>query len=321
MRSPLRLALWPALGVSLSLPLSAQAGAPSDQAAAATLFDEAKKLAASGDHAGACPKFAEAQRLSPTPGTLLNLGDCYEKLGKLASAWGTFKEAEVVSRAKDDTDREQEAQRRAGLLSTRLSKLAIVVPPAARAPGFELRRDGAVVGEAQWGSPLPVDTGAHTIEARAPGRKAWSTVVRIETNGASASVEAPVLAVEEGAATATASFWSAQRIAGASVGGTGVVGLVIGTIFGARAIAKKTDADKACQPEDPNACNPAGLKLRAEEKTAGTISTAMFVAGGILVAGGVVLMITAPRAVEKDKGGVSLYVAPAAAGVGLGGRW
>lgn len=321
--SPRDLVRGAAFALALAYAGPALAGPPSDQATAATLFEEAKKLAAAGDYQGACPKFAEAQRLYPTAGTLLNLGDCHEKTDKLASAWGAFKEAEVVARNGNDTDREQEAQRRAGLLAPRLAKLAIVVPMAARVPGFELKRDGSVVGEAQWGSALPVDVGGHTVEASAPGRKAWSTVVRIETNGAAASVEAPVLEVQSAAPQLSGSFWSAQRVAGASVGGAGVVSLVLGSVFGVRAIAKKGEADKACLPDNPNLCYPEGMTLRGEEKTAGTVSTATFVVGGILVAGGAVLMLTAPRATDKTKDAVSLHVAPASAGAGfaLGGRW
>src|SRR6478735_9605838 len=61
---------------------SARAGAasPTDQAKAEALFDEGRRLLAAARFAEACPKFAESQRLDSALGTLLNLGDCYEKM-------------------------------------------------------------------------------------------------------------------------------------------------------------------------------------------------------------------------------------------------
>jgi hypothetical protein len=73
------------------------ASAQTDPVAAQALFDEAKRLMASGNNAAACPKLAESQRLDPGVGTLLNLGECYVKIDKLSRAWTTFLEAEAVA--------------------------------------------------------------------------------------------------------------------------------------------------------------------------------------------------------------------------------
>src|SRR5512132_1412974 len=83
--------LLPALILALPLSLAPPARAastPADKAVATVLFNDA------------CPKFEESQRIDPTPGTLLNLGDCYERSTppRTASAWGTFKRAEVMAR-------------------------------------------------------------------------------------------------------------------------------------------------------------------------------------------------------------------------------
>src|SRR5512139_3095133 len=71
------------------------AGQPSreDQAAAEALFLQGGKLKAQGKIEEACNKWAASQRLDPAVGTLLFLGDCYEALGRTASAWATFTEA------------------------------------------------------------------------------------------------------------------------------------------------------------------------------------------------------------------------------------
>ena len=69
-----------------------------DAAAAQALFEQGKKLMAEKKYAEACPKFEESQKLRPGIGTLFNLADCHEKVGKLTAAYQEFKE--VVERTK-----------------------------------------------------------------------------------------------------------------------------------------------------------------------------------------------------------------------------
>src|SRR5580704_7129436 len=67
--------------------------------AAEALFAEGRRLVDAGDFANACPKFADSERLDPSVATLLNLGACYEKAGRTASAWATFREAISAAQA------------------------------------------------------------------------------------------------------------------------------------------------------------------------------------------------------------------------------
>jgi serine/threonine-protein kinase len=319
----------PALvAVLLAIASPARAEGQLDQTAGAALFQEAKQLASAGDYAQACPKFAEAQRLFPTPGTLLNLGNCYEKLGKLASAWGAFKEAEVTARNQNDVEREREASRRAEALAAQRAKLAVNVPPAARLPGFELRRDGTLLGEAQWGSALPIDTGTHTFEAKAPGRKTWSTWVRVETNGSSATIEVPVLepAPAPAEAEAAAPFWNAQRTAGVVVGGVGLVSIIVGAVTGGLALAKASSAKAHCQPlADATACDPAGLSLRSDGRTIANVANVALAVGGAAIIGAVVLVATAPSAGAKPAAARWIQFGPMlgvnGSGLSIQGAW
>lgn len=83
------------------------------------------------------------------------------------------------------------------------------------------------------------------------------------------------------------------RTVGLVVAGVGVVGLGVGGFFGLRAMSKKKDADEHC---DGSACrDQAGVDLRHDARSAGTISTIAFVAGGVATAAGVVLYLTAPQ--------------------------
>src|SRR3954468_2190760 len=96
MTSLRRAALF-AASLSMLAPSSALAQDASSQAAAQALFEQARKLMADGKFPEACPKLAESQRLDPGAGTLLNLGHCYEKSGRTASAWVTFKDAAAAA--------------------------------------------------------------------------------------------------------------------------------------------------------------------------------------------------------------------------------
>src|SRR5271156_1769624 len=81
----------------------AQAPAPpasaTDKVAAEALFEEGRRLVAAGSFADACPKFADSERLDPSGGALLNLASCYEKLGRSATAWVTYREAASAASA------------------------------------------------------------------------------------------------------------------------------------------------------------------------------------------------------------------------------
>src|SRR4051812_10257047 len=70
---------------------------PEVRSASVALFDEARRLMADGKFAEACPKLEESQRMDPGIGILFNLGDCYEHLGRTASAWISFRDVASIA--------------------------------------------------------------------------------------------------------------------------------------------------------------------------------------------------------------------------------
>ncbi|HEY3669100.1 MAG TPA: hypothetical protein VGL19_24045, partial [Polyangiaceae bacterium] len=72
-------------------------GSAADKAVAEALFNEGVALVAAGSFEMGCSKFEGSQALDPTLGTELRLADCYERLGKTASAWALFKESQGIA--------------------------------------------------------------------------------------------------------------------------------------------------------------------------------------------------------------------------------
>jgi hypothetical protein len=178
---------------------AAPASAQTEATAARALFNEARALAEKGDHAAACPKFEESMRLRPGEGTRFNLADCWEQIGRTASAWGEFLEVASSSKLSGRKDREKLARRRAEALEPKLSRLIIQV--AVRESELSVMRDGVEVRDGTWGAAVPVDPGRHSISARAPGKRPWFR--EIEVSGTEpVTVEIPRLEREKSAESA-----------------------------------------------------------------------------------------------------------------------
>lgn len=299
MASRLRSLSSATLASAIALRVShAHAVGPNDAAAAEALFDEGKRLMAAKQYATACPKFAESQRLDPGIGTSLWLADCYAKNGQLASAWATFKESEAIAQKQRDP-RAAVAREEASRLAPSLSKLTIDVPVAVRVPGIEVRRDDVVLGQPLWGTPVPSDGGPHRIAVTAPHKKRWEGQVTVPRENGAARIEIPVLddAPEPAAVSSPMDrvvdddIGHGQRTLGLVVGGLGVAGLVVGTIFGLQVKPKADEANDQCAG---NRCTQAGVDIRNDARALATVSTTSFVAGGALLLGGGILFFAAP---------------------------
>jgi hypothetical protein len=293
----------------LLLSVSARAAVPSaDSAAAQMLFDDAKQLMADGKYAQACPKLEESQRLDPTSGTLINLAACYEKDGRIATAWATFRDAATAASRAGNLDREKAARERATALGRQLSKIVIVVSGADKTPDIEVKRDGTVVGKALWGSAIPADGGTHTVTVSAPNLKTWEKKFDLKSSGDTVTITVPQLesslaspAAPQPAGAqppqpdATVSVeprtgtLSGQKVGAMAAAGVGLAGIVVGSIYGLTAFSKHDEAAKVCTPY---CTDQAGLDLKADSMHAGNIATAAFIVGAVGLAGGTVLWLT-----------------------------
>ena len=182
--------------VACLLPRASPAADEVDEAAARVLFAGGRKLAAAGDYAAACPKFQESFRLDPGIGTGFNLADCWEHIGRTASAWGRFLGVAAAAKALGQSEREQVARDRAAALEPGLSRLTVVVPWPE--PDLAVKRDAVPLGPASWGVPVPVDPGPHVVLATAPGKKPLSIEVTVGPSRDAATVTISPLTIDPG---------------------------------------------------------------------------------------------------------------------------
>jgi hypothetical protein len=301
---------------------------PDKKAVAEALFSRAKALDEAGKYAEACPLFAESQRIDPGLGTMLWLADCYESNGQTASAWAQFREAIGVAALRKDP-REKVAQARSAALEPKVSKLTVQVPAAVVVPGLEIRRDGVPLSQAEWGLSLPIDPGAHTFTAVAPGHKPWSSTLQVGTVASASTQEVPPLEVApepllpgSSPAPVAVPLWGTQRVAGLAAGAAGVVALGIGGYFSLHAKSTYDASNQNGLCNSNNQCNPTGQQDRTDAQSAAGVATVMMIAGGVVLAGGAVLFFTAPRATSTRTGvQVTPLVGPGEAGLGLRGAF
>jgi serine/threonine-protein kinase len=290
---------------------------PDAKASAQRLFDAAKALHEEGRFADACSKFEESLRLDFGIGTLLFLSDCHEQIGKTASAWAGFLEAASYAKSRGQAERERIARSRASALEGRLSMLRVDVSPAARAIGVVVRRNGVVVGTATYGEPIPVDPGAQTIVAEAPEHRAWTTTLQAPSGPATTPVLVPELAPTNDAdASVRAGSWlTPPRVAGVVLGGVGVVGLGVGTAFGAIAVGTWSEAQATCS-SGTTGCTAEGVRLGTRAEDHALASTIGVAAGSALVVSGALLVL-----LTGDEGSVKLgaWIEPQSSGIALRG--
>lgn len=104
-----------------------------------------------------------------------------------------------------------------------------------------------------------------------------------------------------------------QRVAGLTIGGVGVAGIVAGVVTAFMANTEYNRAKASC-PSNECADAPLVSQARSAQGLA-TASTISFVAGAVAVGAGAIVFFTAPR--SKPGGAGTISLAPATEGTGL----
>jgi hypothetical protein len=169
----------------------------------------------------------------------------------------------------------------------------------------------------------------HTLLVRVAGYDPWSDSVT-----GTAGLELPPLianpkrlpepAAPVGAQPTILPQSSPLRTVGWVTAGVGAAGLALGTVFGVVAIGKRNDYNAAvgdpanqCGP-NRQTCNQTVKDARNAIDGPATISTVALVAGGVLTAGGLALVLFAPSGKKAEPSSARRRGLQLGAGVGLG---
>jgi hypothetical protein len=324
-----------AIAAALFLAAHPAAAQPDDvaqkKAAAEAAFRRGKELIGS-DAPAACEAFKQSMQLDAQFGTQYNLALCYDKIGRLASAWG-----ELTELAAKDTNaaRRADSEKRAKALEPRLVRLLIVIK--ARVPGLKVMRDDSDV-TAFMGVATPVDPGMSKLTASAPGYKPWSLDVTLAGEGSTITVDVPPLekapeppppppggggndVFRTPPPTVDPDPGKGRRRLGLILGAVGVAGVGAGVVFGMGAQSAFDDAKAECLG-DVGDCRGDAAAAQDDIDSARSkalISNIGFGVGVAAIAGGVVLYLTAPKAAESTT--VTPTFGESSAGVVVRGRF
>jgi tetratricopeptide (TPR) repeat protein len=334
------------LAVTAAAACALQAIAPraawADESTAEQLFQEGLAAMERKDYRIACEAFAKSNTEDPSPGTQINLGLCYEKQKKWASAWTWYRSAAGSAQARRLASREKIAEDAANRVKSKIHYVVVSV----REPLSDLsvRRDGDEITIALAGKelPLPTDPGEHTFEVAARGKKPWSTVLKVADDSATDRIEVPRLEdapVEEKAAdpdprsaplqpNIVVSDGSGQRTVGVVVGGAGILTALagVGVFVLAQAETSKRDDERALAQNPPpgdDRDHASSAKSHDDAAHRNQLIAIMLGSGGaVLVGVGAVLYFTAKKHdVVTARPTVVPLVAPTFAGLGLGGAF
>jgi len=199
----------------------------------------------------------------------------------------------VCAAASCPADIRQECTRRVDEVNTAIPTIIFETKDASGndLSAVKVSMDGQVLAERLEGSALSIDPGAHTFvfetAGQAPVTKQF--VIRESQKNRHEAIRLGSPAASSTPTTASTELGTQKTVA-IVAGGVGVVGIAVGSVFGFVAMARKNDAESAC-PADCS--DQRGMNLWQDAGRAGNVSTAAFIAGGVMLAGGAALWLTA----------------------------
>lgn len=325
------------LTFSMALTVTPTAAQPSEKPMAEALFQAGREHFERGEIEEACAKLDASRRIEPALGTVLHLADCYERIGRYASAWALFEEGASLAEAKGQAVRAEVAKLRAAALKPQLSWLLLAVEEGT--PGLAIEISGVAVPASSWSEPIPVDPGSCTLAANAPSHEGYEHTITVSSEPTRTEVKIPALtpiprepapaaapaavkAQKPAPVPVNADFWNVQRIIGASLGGVGIGGIAAGAILGARAMVKNDSSLGECRPEDASRCTADGVRLRDAAEDHALASTIALSAGGALLGTGVIVFLTAGGdTTEATAWRLAPVIDGTSRGMTFGGTW
>jgi hypothetical protein len=274
--------------------------ADDDKAQAVALFEEGLKELKAGNFEKACASLRKSNELHADSGTRGSLARCYEKLGKVASAWKLWVDLSTTA----PKNLRGDAAANAAKLEPRLPKYMFKV--AAGTPKLGITIDGVTVDPTP-DVAVPIDAGKYIVEVNAAGYAAWKTAfAAVEGKTAEIKIELTPIKSNEPEPqpqpppiTEKPTPKSSRKTIGFAMLGVGGALAITGTVFGVIARSRYNDAQDICGG-DIDVCNVDRLEEAQDKvdtaRSAGNIATITLIAGGAALVTGVVLIVTAPKA-------------------------
>jgi hypothetical protein len=218
-------------------------------------------------------------------------------------------------------------QQRLGDIDRAVPSIVFQVKDAAGndVPGVKITMDGQPRDE-RAGSSITLDPGEHSFTFEASGQaaakktlvivegiKARTEIVVLGSPAPAPAAIPPATAVTE-PPPAPQSGGSSQKSIGLVIGGVGIAGLAMGSVLGLMASSSWSTAQK-----EQNGAQY--MQAESDGKNASTyanVSTVAFIAGGVAVAAGVVVWLTAPGSSGASNATTAWSLAPSMTPAGGG---
>jgi hypothetical protein len=320
-------------------PAAAAQPSAADRTTARRLGIEGQVALKKGDFDTAADRFERANDLVPAPTFLVRLGHARAGQGRLVEAYEIYRRIirEGVAPDKPEPFKRalQEAQQEAKALEPRLAWVSVNVvgaPP----DRVEVSLNGSVIPSAAVGAQRPVDPGALHVQAKADGYRTAEADVQLTEGQHLPAIELhmvpvpkptplrpevaeqqPVMSADGG----TGGGWAAQSTVGYVTLGLGGVALGVWSVTGIIAINQRNEistltkgCDRNRQPgecyvHDPDGTlGPKVVHSLSNLRKFADVATVSVITGGVLVAAGMTLLMTAPDESSKSVASIQPYV-------------
>jgi hypothetical protein len=321
------LALFGLLGTLALATHPARADAEAD---AKDLFQRGRDLREKGNCAEASPLFRKATQIYPQGlGSLRNLAECEEELGRWASArraWLDLSRALLTTQDAKYKGWDHDAETAAARLAPKVAKLTVevtVASPEGEAPAnekspIEVLLNGEALPLNLVNTLLERDPGAYRVRVmpkRGQPVEQSVTLAAGEAKKIALRVEVPAepkakpsgpvdvgptfVEPEDKAAGRRTAGWIALGVGGASLVAMGVFIGVRGGALG--------DLESVCPKYESQPCGTNAQDAVDRGKSAATMANVFGIIGGVGVAAGAVLLLTSPKPQPIVKAGVRVY--------------
>jgi hypothetical protein len=256
------------------------------------LFLEGQQALDAGDYPTAADRFERAEKLYHAPTIVLGLARAYKALRRYVEARERYNQVirEQLPAGASDAFRKAQEDARAEISSVE-GQIGWVTLRITGPDEPVVMIDAEQVPPASLGVRRAVNPGQHAVKVSAPGWHPAETTFAV----AAGQAQEVKLTLEENpddpalsSVGGSDSTMDTLRLVGFVGIGVGAVGLIVGGITGGLAIGKHSELEDNCPN---NQCPPEQQDNLDSFETMGTVSTVGFIAGGVLAAAGIALVV------------------------------